>query len=160
MKPLYLCSMKILMVCLGNICRSPIAEGLLQHKAKMNNLNWQVDSAATLNEMVGCSPDKNSIIVSKKNGIDISNQIARKIKVEDFENFDLIYAMASDVLEDIKFMAGKNYDPEKMKLLLDEVFPGQYRDIPDPYMLDISSFENVYRLIDEATDEIIKKYKN
>lgn len=160
MKPLYLCSMKILMVCLGNICRSPIAEGLLQHKAKMNNLNWQVDSAATLSEMVGCSPDKNSIIVSNKNGIDISKQIARKIKVEDFENFDLIYAMASDVLEDIKFMAGKKYDPEKIKLLLDEVFPGQNRDIPDPYMLDISSFENVYRLIDKATDEIIKKYKN
>ena len=151
--------MKILMVCLGNICRSPLAEGILQHKAKEQNLNWEIDSAATLDDMVGLRPDKSSIKVALKNGIDINNQRARLFTKDDIAKFDLIYAMASDVLDDIKFISGDNFDPKKVKLFLDEEFPGMNKDVPDPYMMDISAFEKVYKMIDTGCDFIINKYK-
>ncbi len=151
--------MKILMVCLGNICRSPLAEGILRHKADAQMLNWEIDSAATLDNMVGLKPDKSSIKVAENNGIDINNQRARLFIKEDLQKFDLIYAMASDVLEDIKYVAGKDFNPQKVKLFLDEEFPGMNRDVPDPYMMEISAFEKVYELIDRGCDIIINKYK-
>lgn len=151
--------MKILMVCLGNICRSPLAEGILQHKAKEHKLNWEIDSAATLDDMVGSKPDKSSIKVALKHGIDINNQRARLFIKEDLEKFDLIYAMASDVLEGIKYVTGQDFNPEKVKLFLDEEFPGMNRDVPDPYMMEFSAFEEVYKMIDEGCNFIINKYK-
>ena len=152
--------MKILMVCLGNICRSPLAEGILKHKAIENNLNWEVDSAATLTNMIGLKPDGNSIMVARNNGIDITNQRARLFTKDDIYKFDVIYAMATDVLDDIRFTCGKDFNADKIKLFLDEQFPGKEKSVPDPYMMDISTFEEVYRIIDEGCDFIIKKYKS
>src|ERR1700688_210057 len=103
--------MKILMVCLGNICRSPMAEGALLEKCKKAGLNWIVDSAGTNGYHVGEPPHPLSQKVSKLHGIDISNQRARRFVPEDFERFDRIYAMAGDVLEEMLLIAKKRYDP-------------------------------------------------
>ena len=148
------------MVCLGNICRSPLGEGILQHKAKANGLNWEIDSAATLDDMVGRSPDKSSLKVAKDHGIDINHQRARLFTKKDLEKFDLIYAMAGDVLEDLKFICGKDFDPKKIKLFMEEEFPGSNQDVPDPYMLEMKAFEDVYDMIDKGCDAIINKYKS
>jgi protein-tyrosine phosphatase len=97
--------MKILMVCLGNICRSPLAQGILEHKLKERNLDWKVDSAGTGGWHSGEKPDKRSISIAKKYGIDISKQQARKLNGYDLENFDILYAMDASNLQDIKKLA-------------------------------------------------------
>lgn len=93
--------MKILFVCLGNICRSPIAEGVLRHLAEQNDLNWKIDSAGTEYYHVGERPDRRAIAQCLKYNIDISSQRARQIRARDFEKFDLIYALADDVLDEL-----------------------------------------------------------
>ncbi|MEI2750790.1 MAG: low molecular weight protein-tyrosine-phosphatase [Ferruginibacter sp.] len=116
--------MKILMVCLGNICRSPLAEGILQKKAAEAGLNWQVDSAGTNGFHVGESPHHLSEKVARSNGIDISKQISRQFIKEDFERFDRIYAMAHDVMKDMKQIGGPHFDESKTDFLLNELYPG------------------------------------
>ena len=106
--------MKILMVCLGNICRSPLAEGILQDKIKKANLNWEVDSAGTNGYHVGEAPHKLSQKVAKMHGIDISNQKARRFVAEDFVRFDKIYAMANDVVEEMHHIAKNKFDATKV----------------------------------------------
>src|ERR1700733_1530222 len=110
--------MKILMVCLGNICRSPLAEGILEKKINDAGLNWVVDSAGTNGFHVGESPHKLSQKVAKENGIDISKQVTRKFVKEDFETFDKIYAMAEDVIDEMKMIARDKYDRSKVDLLM------------------------------------------
>ena len=110
--------MKILMVCLGNICRSPLAEGILQHKANKAGLNWQVDSAGTNNYHIGEAPHHLSQKVAKLNGVDICNQRARRFVKEDFDRYDKIYAMADDVVDDIRRIAKDKFDPSKVDLFL------------------------------------------
>src|SRR6478672_7508774 len=105
--------MKVLMVCLGNICRSPLAEGILKHKAEQAGLNWQVDSAGTNGYHIGEAPHRFSQKVAKLNGIDICEQRARQFVKEDFDRYDKIYAMADDVVDDIKRLARNKYNPEK-----------------------------------------------
>ena len=102
--------MKILMVCLGNICRSPLAEGILQHKAKEAGLSWQVESAGTESYHIGEPPHHLSQKVAKLNGIDICEQRARRFVKEDFSRYDKIYAMSADVLEEMKRMAKDRFD--------------------------------------------------
>lgn len=150
--------MKILMVCLGNICRSPLAEGIMEHKIQEHNLNWGVDSAGTNGYHVGESPHRLSQKVAALNGIDISKQRARNFTVRDFEKFDIIYAMASDVIDEIKWIAGKDFNPAKVKLLMDEVYPGKKVDVPDPWYGPEPGYHEVYKLIDRACDTIINKY--
>lgn len=154
----YLCAMKILMVCLGNICRSPLAEGILQDKALKAGLNWQVSSAGTNGYHTGETPHHLSIKVGKLNGIDISGQVSRKFTVADLEDYDLIYAMATDVLADIKRIAQHHFNPGKVKLFLDESFPGELRDVPDPWYGGEDGYHETFEIINRNCDIIIKKY--
>ncbi|MEM7380558.1 MAG: low molecular weight protein-tyrosine-phosphatase [Bacteroidota bacterium] len=142
---------RVLMVCLGNICRSPLAEGIL--KSKVNTENVFVDSAGTAGYHVGSSPDRRSVAVAKKYGIDISDQYCRRFTAEDFRKFDFIYAMDQNNYEDIVVLARDQEERDKVQLLLD-VTPSGTREVPDPYYGGSEGFENVYALIDEACDEI------
>ncbi|MGN6402167.1 MAG: low molecular weight protein-tyrosine-phosphatase [Flavisolibacter sp.] len=152
--------MKILMVCLGNICRSPLAEGILQHKANEAGLNWTVDSAGTNSYHIGEPPHPLSQKVAKLNGIDICNQRARRFVKEDIDRYDKIYAMAKDVLDDIKHIAKEKYDPQKVDLFLNELHPGKNASVPDPWYGTEPGYHEVYELISNVCDEIVSKYEN
>ena len=150
--------MKILMVCLGNICRSPLAEGILQHKAREAGLNWEVDSAGTNSYHTGEAPHQLSQKVAALNGIDICEQRARRFVKEDFEKFDIIYAMADDVLDDMKRIAKDKFNPAKAKLFLDEIYPGKHKSVPDPWYGPEPGYHEVFELINKTCDIILKKY--
>jgi protein-tyrosine phosphatase len=152
-------SKKILMVCLGNICRSPLAEGILKHKAKEAGLNWTIDSAGTNGYHVGEPPHHLSQKVAKLNGVDICDQKARRFVKEDLDRYDKIYAMADDVIDDIRSIAGKKFDPEKVDLFLNELYPGKNMSVPDPWYGPEPGYHEVYKLIDEACARIIEKEK-
>lgn len=152
--------MKILMVCLGNICRSPLAEGILQHKAKEAGLNWTIESAGTNGYHVGEAPHHLSQKVALLNGIDICQQKARRFVKEDFDRYDKIYAMADDVLEEIKRIAKQKYDDTKVDYFLNELHPGKNGSVPDPWYGTEPGFHEVYKLIDETCENIISKYAN
>ena len=152
--------MKILMVCLGNICRSPLAEGILKDKIKKAGLNWEVDSAGTNGYHVGQQPHRFSQKVAKKWGIDISSQQCRNFTKSDFEKFDKIYAMSNDILDEIKLLSKDKYDSSKVDLLLNECYPGENRDVPDPWYGAEDGYHKVFEMIDKACDAIIKNHSN
>ena len=155
----YICSMKILMVCLGNICRSPLAEGILQDKAFKAGLNWSVESAGTNGYHTGEAPHPLSQKVARLNGIDISQQRSRRFRADDFQVYDRIYALAGDVMDDIRSIARKSFDPAKADLLMNELYPGKNKDVPDPWYGAEPGYHEVYRMIDEVCEAIIKKYR-
>jgi len=150
--------MKILMVCLGNICRSPMAEGILQDKAWKAGLQWSVESAGTNGYHIGEAPHRLSQKVARMNGIDISKQRSRDFVAEDFKRFDKIYAMSDDVIDDMRRIARDKFDENKVDLLLNEIFPGQNVDVPDPWYGPEPGYHEVYKMISDACDAIIKKY--
>jgi len=150
--------MKILMVCLGNICRSPLAEGILKHKCEQQNLDWEIDSAGTGKWHIGSQPDKRSIEVAKKYGIDISQQKARTVNSNDYEYYDLIYAMDKSNESDLLAWALDNKEAQKIKLIMSEIDTKNPESVPDPYWND-NGFELVFKMLDEACDKIIEKYK-
>lgn len=143
------------MVCLGNICRSPLAEGIL--KSKVNAEAIFVDSAGTGGWHVGELPDVRSMEVARKNQIDISDQRCRKFSVQDFIDFDLIYVMDSSNLSDVLNMAGSQYPTDKVKLILNEIHPGMDREVPDPYYGGSNGFDKVFEMLDAACEAIAKK---
>jgi protein-tyrosine phosphatase len=152
-------SPKIFLVCLGNICRSPLAEGILESKAKKLGLEWEIDSAGTNNSYhIGEAPHPLSQKVAKLNAVDISDQSARAFTADDFDRFDKIYAMSSDIIEHMKRIAKKKFRPEKTDLLLNEVFPGENLDVPDPWFGEEPGYHEVFRMIDKACEKIIEKY--
>lgn len=146
------------MVCLGNICRSPLAEGIMQKKAREAGLYWTIDSTGTNGFHVGEAPHKLSQKVAKQNGLDISCQIASRFKKEDLENYDVIYAMAADVVKEMKQLAEADEIASKTQLFLDALYPGQHLDVPDPWYGDEDGYHEVYELIEKACDAIIEKY--
>ncbi len=148
------------MVCLGNICRSPLAHGILEHKAKKENWDIEVDSAGTNGFHDGEKPDSRSISTAGMHQIDITNQVSRQIKKEDLDEFDLIYAMDSSNYNNILEMASNERQKSKVKIIMNEVYPGKNINVPDPYYGGDEGFENVFQMLNEATDMIIKKYKN
>jgi protein-tyrosine phosphatase len=150
--------MRILMVCLGNICRSPLAEGILQQKAHAAGLNWEVDSAGTNGFHIDEAPHPLSQKVARDNGLDISRQRARKFKAADFYHFDKIYAMAGDVVDEMRRISGREFNPAKVELLMNEVYPNSDRDVPDPWYGPESGYHEVYDMIEKAADKIIAKY--
>ena len=150
--------MKILMVCLGNICRSPLAEGILQDKAFKAGLKWSIESAGTNSYHTGEPPHPLSQKVAKMNGIDICKQRARRFKPEDFEVYDKIYALAQDVLDDMKRIAGKKFENAKVDLLMNELYPGKNMDVPDPWYGPEPGYHEAYNLISKACDKILEKY--
>jgi len=146
---------KVLMVCLGNICRSPLAEGIL--KSKVNNTAIQIDSAGTGGWHIGELPDSRSIQIARIKGVDISDQACRKFIVEDFDVFDYIYVMDKSNLIDVLSMARNDDDRLKVKLILEEVSPGKSMEVPDPYYGGGNGFEKVYEMLDAACDKIVNK---
>lgn len=151
--------MRVLMVCLGNICRSPIAEGILTQKAEKNGLNWVVDSAGTESYHIGEPPHIHSQKICRANGIDISNQRARKFTKSDFQNYDIIYAMAADVYENIQRIGGGAAIMSKVTYFLNEVMPGSNASVPDPWYGTEEGYAEVYKLINNTCDVIIDKYR-
>ncbi|MCW3093840.1 MAG: low molecular weight phosphotyrosine protein phosphatase [Ferruginibacter sp.] len=146
------------MVCLGNICRSPLAEGILRDKTTKAGLNWEVDSAGTNGYHVGEQPHYLSQKVAKMNGIDISSQKCRHFVKEDFDRFDKIYAMASDVIEEMKWIGKDKYNASIVDLLLNEAYPGKNMDIPDPWYGTEPGYHKAYQLIDAACEALIKNH--
>jgi protein-tyrosine phosphatase len=146
---------KILMVCLGNICRSPLAEGILASKLPKNK--FTVDSAGTGSWHIGRQPDERSIAIAKKHNLDISKQIGRQFTKSDFDAFDYIYAMDRSNYQDIMQLSDNISDKEKVQLILDELFPNENVDVPDPYYGVANGFEVVYNMLDETCDLIAKK---
>lgn len=142
--------MKILMVCLGNICRSPLAHGILEHMAKEKNLNWEIDSAGTGNWHIGEQPDRRSIAIAKKYGVDISRQSCRQFQSIDFENFDLILVMDQKNLSDVISLATTDADFSKVRLFLKNGV------VPDPYH-DDKQFDPVYLMIEKRCLELIEE---
>ena len=143
------------MVCLGNICRSPLAEGILASKLPKDK--FIVDSAGTGNYHSGKQPDHRSIATAKKNGIDISNQKARQFTTLDFDTFDYIFVMDNSNYEDVVFLAKTDEQKQKVQLILNELFPGDNVDVPDPYYGLQNGFDMVFEMLDETTDLIAKK---
>ena len=143
------------MVCLGNICRSPLAEGILLHLDKANN--FRVDSAGTSAYHVGELPDSRSIEIALINGIDITNQRSRAFKIADFDKFDIIYAMDKSNFENLSKLARNKTDKEKIKLILNEIYPNENRDVPDPYFGGDNGFVKVFSLLKDACEVIIAK---
>ena len=146
---------KILMVCLGNICRSPLAEGILASKLPKDN--FIVDSAGTGSWHIGHSPDKRSIAIAQLNGLCIDNQKGRQFKTSDFDKFDYIYVMDNSNYGNVINLAKTEEHKNKVYLILNELFPGENVDVPDPYFGMTNGFETVYQMLDEVTDIIAKK---
>ena len=146
------------MVCLGNICRSPLAEGILRHQLKEAGImDWEVDSAGTGGWHAGELPDRRSIEVAKKYDIDITSQRARKLNGYDLENFDLIFAMDASNYNDILKLSQNKAERDKVKLIMNEAYPGQNKQVPDPYYND-NGFEEVFQMLDKACRQLIKNY--
>ncbi|RCH55730.1 low molecular weight phosphotyrosine protein phosphatase [Mucilaginibacter hurinus] len=140
--------MKILMVCLGNICRSPLAEGVMRQLATQHKLDWTVDSAGTAGWHVGKRPDSRSTNTANSRGVDISQQASRQFTADDFDKFDQILVMDRSNLRDVLAKARNQQDKDKVRLLLDDA------EVPDPYY-DDTLFEHVYELIEQACIKII-----
>lgn len=146
------------MVCLGNICRSPLAEGLLKTKVDANLVT--VDSAGTAAYHIGEAPDIRTIMHARKHGLDISQFVGRKFSVEDFDNFDHIFVMDHSNLNNVKALARNETDIEKVELILNQISPNGNQDVPDPYYGGDEGFEQVYRLLDASTQVIAEKIDN
>lgn len=152
--------MRILMVCLGNICRSPLAEGILRKKAEAHSLQIVVDSAGTSNFHNGENPDERAIKNALKNGVDISMLIARQFHPKDFEEFDIIYTMDESNYANVIALAKNDTYITKVRMILNELYPGENRSVPDPYFGGEEGFQHVFELLDAACDKIIEKIKN
>ncbi|MGL2963224.1 low molecular weight protein-tyrosine-phosphatase [Flavobacterium sp. RSB2_4_14] len=148
-------SVKILMVCLGNICRSPLAEGLLASKLPKDK--FIVDSAGTGNYHIGKQPDQRSILTAQKNGLDITNQKGRQFTANDFDYFDYIFVMDSSNYDDVIQLAKSEAHKNKVEMILNHLFPGENVDVPDPYYGLQNGFDMVYEMLDETCDILAKK---
>ncbi|MEY8759226.1 low molecular weight protein-tyrosine-phosphatase [Chryseobacterium tongliaoense] len=146
--------MKLLMVCLGNICRSPLAEGIMKTKVPGN---FFVDSVGTISMHEGEHPDKRAIKTAANHGIDISRQKSRPITKEDLDLFDKIYCMDIDVYEDVISKAKNEEQRQKISLFLEALGDHKNAEVPDPYWGDMNDFENVFQLLDKGCDAIRNK---
>ena len=148
-------SVTILMVCLGNICRSPLAEGILASKLPKDK--FTVDSAGTGSWHVGHFPDERSIATAKKNKLDISKQKGRQFTANDFDDFDYIYVMDNSNYSDVMELSKNQEQKNKVQLILNELFPNENVDVPDPFYGATNGFDAVYKILDEACDVIAQK---
>jgi protein-tyrosine phosphatase len=146
--------MKILMVCLGNICRSPLAEGILSLKGK--HLNLEVDSAGTAAYHIGKQPDIRSIEIANKYNIDLNQQRARQFSRADFDEFDIIYAMDTNNYAHLISLTSTETERNKIRMILNEINPKAYQSVPDPYYGGENGFQDIYNMLDKACDKIIQ----
>lgn len=151
---------KILFVCLGNICRSPLAEGVMLHLKEKHQLNLYIDSAGTANYHVGEAPDPRTIANAKKNGVDLSQLRARQFHTSDFEEFDIIYAMDNNNLRNILAMSQRPEHAQKVKLFLSAVYSEKGLDVPDPYYGTEKDFEHVFQLVYSACEDLSKQFRS
>jgi len=149
--------MKILMVCLGNICRSPLAEGILKTKIAAQGLDWEVASAGTGGYHVGELPDPRSIRTAQAHGIDITDQRSQKLQASDLATYDILYAMDATNYQNILKLAKTDEERAKVKMMMNEDKPGYNEQVPDPYWGD-DGFELVYDMLDRACDGVIRNY--
>lgn len=152
--------MKILVVCLGNICRSPMADGLLRRKVKEKNLDFIIDSAGTSRYHLNEAPDTRMIEIGKINLTPIDFLRAREFKREDFDRFDRIYAMDKNNMKHLINMASNASEIDKIKLFLDHLYPNENQDVPDPFYGNLKDFQDVYDLLDNATNALLKDLIN
>ncbi len=138
------------MVCLGNICRSPLAEGILREKAKQIDLEITIDSAGTSNYHISQHPDSRTVENAKRHNIDISKLKARQFVVSDYDKFDSIFVMDSSNYADVISLARNEDDKQKVELILNRVYPNSNMSVPDPYYGGEQGFENVFILLDNA----------
>lgn len=148
---------RILFVCLGNICRSPLAEGILRKKLEAAGLQVQVDSAGTISWHAGDPPDSRSVATAKKYGIDISSLRGRHFTPKDFRDFDLILVMDRNNASDVLMLAGGPADVAKVRMLMDYIGKGSDAEVPDPYYGGLKDFDDLYHLLDEACDQLLAK---
>jgi len=146
--------MRILMVCLGNICRSPLAEGILSYKGK--HLNIEIDSAGTAAYHIGKQPDIRSIEIANKYAIDLNQQRARQFSRADFDEFDIIYAMDTNNYAHLISLASTETERNKIRMILNEINPNAYQSVPDPYYGGENGFQDVYNMLEKACDKIIQ----
>jgi protein-tyrosine phosphatase len=147
--------MNVLMVCLGNICRSPLAHGILESKAPKD---WYIDSAGTSGWHEGERPDTRSIITAKGRGLNIDQQRSRPFLAEDFERFDVIFAMDSSNYTNITRLAPDEASKAKVRLIMNEAYPGENRQVPDPYTGGQRGFEDVYDMLDLAIEKFLEQH--
>lgn len=146
------------MVCLGNICRSPLAEGIL--KSKVDPDKVEVDSAATSDYHIGHSPDERSVEIAQKNQLDITYQRGRQFRPEDFDSFDYIYVMDMSNYRDVLNLARTEEEKQKVSLILNEIFPEENVEVPDPYHGGPEGFHRVFEMLEEACTIIARKLEN
>ena len=150
--------MKILMVCLGNICRSPLAEGIMQSKIDQHDLDWTVDSAGTSGHHNGHKPDPRSIEVAEKNGLDITTQRSRKLIIKDLEEFDLVCVMDSSNYINVRMLSRNSAHHKKIQLIMNFSQPDRNVNVTEPYYGD-EGFDRVYQMLDEACEAIVSQHK-
>jgi len=146
--------MKILMVCMGNICRSPMAEGIMKHLLHKKGKEVFVDSAGTIHHHIGEAPDMRATSKAMQHGIDISVLRARQFNESDFDNFDCIYVMDKNNFIEVAKKARDNEDIEKVELIMNTILPGSDTEVPDPYYGGEEGFENVYQMLWKACSKI------
>jgi len=147
----------VLFVCLGNICRSPMAEGILRYKAEKSGLKINIDSAGTGHWHEGENPDKRATATAKQHGIDISKLVARQFNKNDFDKFDLILVADDEVYDGVNAIARNDNDKKKVEFIMNILYPDSNQNVPDPYMGGMDGFEYVYNLLDRACDALLKK---
>lgn len=148
--------MRILMVCLGNICRSPMAEGILRARAEGTDI--VVDSAGTSNYHIDENPDPRAVMTVRKHNLDISKLRGRQFSSQDFDDFDLIFAMDKSNLRHLLQLARNEEDRRKVHLIRNYTDPGMDLEVPDPYYGGEHGFEQVYQMLDAAAIEIVKRH--
>jgi protein-tyrosine phosphatase len=151
--------MKILVVCLGNICRSPLAEGILLHMVAEKKLDLVIDSAGTSDYHINEAPDARTIANAKKHNIDLSPLRARQFTVEDFNAFDKIFVMDKSNLQNVLKLARNESDKQKVDLFLNISHPNGNMEVPDPYFGGEQGFENVFQLIWKASEKLIADHR-
>lgn len=151
--------MKILMVCLGNICRSPLAEGIMRKKMVENFIAGEVDSCGFESFHIGNTPDQRAIQVAHQHGIDISDHRGKIFMKSYFDTFDKIFVMDANNFRDVANVARNSDDMEKVDYIMNMVFPDSNKAVPDPYYGSQADFTETYNLLDAATDKIIEAIK-
>jgi len=146
------------MVCLGNICRSPLAEGVMRSKIESAGLDWEVDSAGTSHYHQGHPPHELSQKIARLNGIDICSQQCRQFTKEDLHRFDKIYVMDKQNYQNVKKISEENWDESRVDFLMNEVYPSKNMSIPDPWFGEEKDYHSVYEMIEKACNAIIQKY--
>ncbi len=145
---------KLLFVCLGKICRSPLAEGIMLHLKDKHNLKLEIDSAGTANYHVGEAPDRRTIANAKKNGVDLSELRARQFSISDFDRFDKIYVMDKSNFKNVTALAINQEGKNKVSLFLDSAYNASDLEVPDPYYGTEKDFENTFKLVYKACEKL------